>query len=163
MKKWSCFAKLVGCGIVCTFILTGCFGRKDMEKEPAAFENETKEEPETAEPKITEPKITEPKITEPKIIEADWSEYFDGLSGAAVIYDASALQFTLFQRELALARRSPCSTFKIISSLVALENGIIEPDDSIHKWSGEVFWNENWNRDIDFREAFRESCVWYGL
>ena len=24
-----------------------------------------------------------------------------------------------------------------------------------------MFWNENWNKDIDFREAFRTSCVWY--
>lgn len=29
------------------------------------------------------------------------------------------------------------------------------------KWSGEIFWNEDWNRDINFREAFRTSCVWY--
>ena len=28
-------------------------------------------------------------------------------------------------------------------------------------WSGEVFWNEKWNQDIDFSGAFRESCVWY--
>lgn len=24
-----------------------------------------------------------------------------------------------------------------------------------------MFWNEDWNRDIDFSEAFRTSCVWY--
>lgn len=60
-----------------------------------------------------------------------------------------------------MTRRSPCSTFKIISSLIALEKGKIEPDHSTRKWSGEKFWNENWNRDIDFREAFRTSCVWY--
>ncbi len=23
------------------------------------------------------------------------------------------------------------------------------------------FWNKNWNKDIDFDEAFRSSCVWY--
>ena len=28
-------------------------------------------------------------------------------------------------------------------------------------WSGEEFWNEDWNKDIDFEEAFRTSCVWY--
>ncbi len=60
-----------------------------------------------------------------------------------------------------MTQRSPCSTFKIISSLIALENGIFEPEDSTREWSGEIFWNENWNKDIDFSEAFLTSCVWY--
>lgn len=33
--------------------------------------------------------------------------------------------------------------------------------DSTRTWSGEVFWNEDWNKDIDFSEAFHTSCVWY--
>lgn len=98
---------------------------------------------------------------EPEILDADWSEYFGGLNGAAVIYDSSARRYTVHNSELASTRRSPCSTFKIISSLIALESGIIEPGDSRRTWSGEIFWNEDWNRDIDFEEAFRTSCVWY--
>ena len=64
-------------------------------------------------------------------------------------------------QDLAETRRPPCSTFKIISSLIALENGIIEPENSTRTWSGEIFWNEDWNKDINFSEAFRTSCVWY--
>ena len=78
-----------------------------------------------------------------------------------ILYDASARRYTLYDHDLALTRRSPCSTFKIISSLIALENGILVPEDSTRTWSGEVFWNEDWNKDIDFSEAFRTSCVWY--
>ena len=104
---------------------------------------------------------TEDMETEPEIAHADWSEYFNGLNGTAVIYDASNRRYTIYNDELAEARRSPCSTFKIISSLTALEYGILEPRDSTRTWSGEVFWNEDWNRDIDFSEAFRTSCVWY--
>lgn len=96
-----------------------------------------------------------------EITEADWSAYFDGLNGAAVIYDAVENRYTIYNRELAQTRRSPCSTFKIVSSLTALENGIIEPEMSVRTWSGEIFWNENWNRDLDFEEAFHTSCVWY--
>lgn len=96
-----------------------------------------------------------------EIVEADWSEYFNGLNGTAVIYDASSRQYTIYNEELAVARRSPCSTFKIISSLTALEHGILEPEDPTRIWSGEVFWNEDWNKDIDFSEAFHTSCVWY--
>ena len=34
-------------------------------------------------------------------------------------------------------------------------------DNSTKVWSGEKFWNENWNKNIDFAEAFQTSCVWY--
>lgn len=101
------------------------------------------------------------EAVEPTIMEVDWSDYFDGINGAAVIYDPAENSFRIYNQELALTRRSPCSTFKIISSLIALEKGIIEPDDSVRTWSGEVFWNEEWNKDIDFPDAFHASCVWY--
>ncbi len=104
---------------------------------------------------------TEEMAVEPEIDNAGWSEYFNGLNGTAVIYDASNRRYKIYNDELAVDRRSPCSTFKIISSLTALEYGILEPEDSVRIWSGEVFWNEDWNRDIDFSEAFRTSCVWY--
>lgn len=149
---------------------------KEPETETEDFPEEAGSEPETAEPGTAEsgtmasgtaePETAEPGTmasgtAEPGTIEADWSEYFDGIEGAAVIYDVSAMQFTVYNSALAETRRSPCSTFKIVSSLIALENGIIVPEDSTRKWSGEVFWNENWNCDIDFNQAFHESCVWY--
>ncbi|MBD5556797.1 MAG: class D beta-lactamase [Roseburia sp.] len=101
------------------------------------------------------------EIAEPIITEVDWSDYFDGINGAAVIYDLTENCYQIYNQELACTRRSPCSTFKIISSLIALEKGIIVPDDSIRTWSGEIFWNEEWNKDIDFSDAFHASCVWY--
>lgn len=100
-------------------------------------------------------------ITEPMIEDIDWSNYFDGINGTAVIYEPIENCYQIYNQELALTQRSPCSTFKIISSLIALENGIIKPKESVHTWSGEMFWNKEWNRDIDFSDAFRSSCVWY--
>lgn len=104
---------------------------------------------------------TQEEETEPVIIEVDWTDYFDECNGAAVIYDTTENCYQIYNQDLADTRRSPCSTFKIISSLIALENGIIEPDNSTREWSGEIFWNEDWNRDIDFSDAFHASCVWY--
>lgn len=98
---------------------------------------------------------------EPQTMDEDWSTYFGGLTGAAVIYDRAENRYAVYNGELAGTRRSPCSTFKIISSLIGLEQGIILPDDSVRTWSGEIFWNEDWNRDIGFEYAFRTSCVWY--
>lgn len=101
------------------------------------------------------------EAVEPVIVEEEWSAYFEGINGAAVIYDPAEESYQIYNQELALTRRSPCSTFKIISSLIALEEGVIEPDDSVRTWSGEIFWNEEWNRDIGFSDAFHASCVWY--
>lgn len=98
---------------------------------------------------------------EPIITEVNWANYFDGINGSAVIYNPADNSYQIYNQEMALSQRSPCSTFKIISSLIALENKIIIPDNSVRTWSGEVFWNEDWNRDINFEEAYRTSCVWY--
>lgn len=148
------------------FFLSGCSGKADSEGS-VSFVAETK-------PQITETLRTqgndiknnesEPvdrRLVEPEITETDWLDYFDGLNGAAVFYEPGKNQYAVYNQELANSQRSPCSTFKIISSLIGLESGAIIPGNSMHVWSGEAFWNESWNRDIDFEEAFRTSCVWY--
>lgn len=129
-----------------------------VEEVSEAKEPLTNEAPQTSE-SITDE--IEKEITEPTIVEADWSDYFDGINGAAVIYDPAENCYQIYNQELALTQRSPCSTFKIISSLTALENGIVDPNNSTRTWSSEIFWNEAWNKDINFSDAFHASCVWY--
>lgn len=184
-KIYSCVFGLL------LLILTGCSKESDapsdmqpvqeaednMQTEDAATEELASEESLTGEMSAGEKpakdmlpgEIPEKEVTidereeavEPVIIEEDWSAYFEGINGAAVIYDPAEESYQIYNQELALTRRSPCSTFKIISSLIALEEGVIEPDDSVRTWSGEIFWNEEWNRDIGFSDAFHASCVWY--
>lgn len=160
--------------LICVILLlTGCFHKKnDVAGEAAANEtavNETalsdsdmmeEQLPEETADQQAAPRKDE-ETAEAEIIEADWSVYFEGMNGAAVIYDPAENCYRIFNRELADVRRSPCSTFKIVSSLIGLENQIIVPEDSVREWSGEVFWNDDWNKDINFEEAFRASCVWY--
>ncbi|MDE6566714.1 MAG: class D beta-lactamase [Lachnospiraceae bacterium] len=163
MKKKNNFFKVAYRVFVCAFILTGCSNSHGTE-EKIFMENE-KEESEVESSSVSIEADTEDPaesiVIEPEIVDTDWSEYFNGLNGAAVVYDVTNRRCIIYNRDLALTGRLPCSTFKIISSLIALENGILEPEDSTRTWSGEVFWNEDWNRDIDFSEAFRTSCVWY--
>lgn len=170
MKKRNNYFKLGYCIFVCAILLMGCSKERSTEerivvedvKEEVEEEKKERQEIESGNVFLEEnTKDTEDMAVEPEITRADWSEYFNGLNGTAVIYDASNKRYTIYNDELAETRRSPCSTFKIISSLTALEHGILEPGDSTRTWSGEVFWNEDWNRDIDFSEAFRTSCVWY--
>ena len=150
-KKNHCFKVIC---LLCVFacMITGCTNR-------SAEENT--EVTETGESNSIDTIETAPETAKPEIAEADWSGYFNGRNGTAVIYDTASQKYTIYNPDLAVTRSSPCSTFKIISSLIALENGIIDPEDSTRAWSGEIFWNEDWNKDIDFQEAFRTSCVWY--
>ena len=171
MKRSDISYKFFGFTLVFLLLfMTGCSGNSDHLSEQQPVEIQTAEEITKAEEMPSEEIVqmaeattaeTQEKNTEPTIEEVDWSDYFDGINGSAVIYDPADKCYHIYNQELALTRRSPCSTFKIISSLIALENGIIEPDDSTHTWSGEIFWNEEWNRDIDFSDAFHASCVWY--
>ena len=127
---------------------------EEMNPPEAEFIEETPQAEEAAD------EIQEEAV-EPTIAEVDWSNYFEQLNGAAIIYDPAENCYQVYNQELALTRRSPCSTFKIISSLIGLENGNIDTDNSTRIWSGEVFWNDDWNRDMDFFDAFHASCVWY--
>lgn len=147
-------------GMFCTTVFFGCSGKYGGEEQEKLQDTEETEISEDVPETVSETE-SEELIREPEVKAADWSGYFHGLEGCAVLYDPLDSQFWIYNEELALTRRSPCSTFKIISSLAALENGIIRPEDSTRTWSGEVFWNEKWNHDLDFKEAFRESCVWY--
>ena len=139
----------------CVMMLTGC--DSDYHAGEEGEDTGTQQAGEAMEEEVDNSE--EKKV--PETVEADWSSYFNGLNGTAVIYDPARQKYTIYNRDLAVIRSSPCSTFKIISSLIGLENGIIEPENSSRPWSGEIFWNEDWNKDIDFHEAFRTSCVWY--
>ena len=144
MKKRLFIARSISCVMVCTLFLTGCLGRDSVaqEQEETTREQEIPKSAEINDPEENADELSieaasGSKVSGPEMIETDWSEYFDGLNGAAVIYDASARRFYIYDRLLAETRRSPCSTFKIISSLIALENGIIDPLASTRKWSGD--------------------------
>ncbi len=60
---------------------------------------------------------------EPSIEEADWSSYFQGLNGGAVIYLPNENKYQIYNENVCDTRRSPCSTFKIISSLIGINLG----------------------------------------
>ena len=171
MRKLHILYKIYSCALIFSFLtLAGCSRESNSLTDKQSVEMQVPEEIIQIEESSTEEisQIAETiadevqeEIVEPIIAEVDWSNYFDEINGAAVIYDPTENCYQIYNQELALTRRSPCSTFKIISSLIALENGIIESDNSTRTWSGEIFWNEEWNKDIDFSDAFHASCVWY--
>lgn len=54
---------------------------------------------------------------------------------------------------------SSASTFKILNSLIALEEKVITKDDVI-KWDGTTYDISTWNQDQNLASAFKISCVW---
>lgn len=134
---WSCILMVLSCGLI------GCAKESDTiidnqqiemplsEDSPKMKESSAEDVSQEDVIKIEESsadKVQEVMV-EPVMEDVDWSNYFDGINGVAVIYDPIENCYQIYNQELACMRRSPCSTFKIISSLIALENGIINTDD----------------------------------
>lgn len=94
-------------------------------------------------------------------VEINLQEYFDGVNGTAIFYYPESDTYAVYQKELSEKRSSPCSTFKIFSTYVGLDTGVIQMNDSVRTWNGTTYWYEPWNRDIGLPDAFRQSCVWY--
>lgn len=89
------------------------------------------------------------------------SEITGGIPGTLVIHDFVTRKHLIYNDDIILHRKSPGSTFQIITALIAFDLGIISPGNSERTWSGETFWNDEWNRDQNFHQAFRNSCEWY--
>lgn len=55
---------------------------------------------------------------------------------------------------------SAASTFKVLNTLIALEEGVISGADAIFQWDGTRYEIANWNNDQTLESAFKASCVW---
>ena len=64
-------------------------------------------------------------------------------------------------RTLAEHRFPPCSTFKIVSTLMGLDSGVLTGPESRLGYDGTRYEFAAWNGDLTLREAFRTSCVPY--
>jgi beta-lactamase class D len=84
-----------------------------------------------------------------------------GYVGVFVLLDPATETLTVSDRELAERGFIPASTFKIPSSLIALETGVADSTAFALPWDGVERWAPDWNRDHDMRSAFRVSAVWY--
>ncbi|MEX0708892.1 MAG: penicillin-binding transpeptidase domain-containing protein [Woeseia sp.] len=82
-----------------------------------------------------------------------------GFTGTILIHDLRGGSFVAGHSERIDQPLLPASTFKIFSSLVALETGVIDGPDSIIRWDGVTRSREVLNQDLPLRQAFRVSAV----
>ena len=52
------------------------------------------------------------------------------------------------------------STFKIMNTLIAVEENAISGKDEVLKWDGHIYDFPDWNHDQTLESAFKVSCVW---
>jgi len=92
----------------------------------------------------------------------DYSQYFNGINGAAVFYDDQNDTYNIYNKEICEKQSSPCSTFKIISTLMGLKYEVILSADSKMNYNDVSNYPvEAWNEDLTLKDAFQKSCIWY--
>lgn len=91
----------------------------------------------------------------------DLSASFDGYTGSFVLYDTKSDAWQIYNKECALTRISPASTYKIYTALYGLESGIISPEQTSMKWNGRHYVYDLWNADQTLRSAMQNSVTWY--
>ncbi len=84
-----------------------------------------------------------------------------GVEGSILIYDLNQDKTYEYNPGRNTKAFLPASTFKILNSLIALETGILPNELSILTWDGIKRDFPQWNRDLNMKEAFKFSAVWF--
>lgn len=161
MKKIICFNILL-----LTLLFSGCAGKQEMQKTQPTHGTET---PESGKAEVIEQDYKDNTDTDADAIdisntiteEIDLSEKFKGINGCAVIYDLENNKYSIYNTSLSEQEMSPYSTFKIVSTLAGLSNGVIENETSTMNYEGVQYPVAEWNEDLTLEEAFQTSCIWF--
>lgn len=91
----------------------------------------------------------------------DYSREFGKIKGCSIFYNPAENTYDLYNEKECETRYSPNSTFKIIATLEGLECGAVTSPESLMNYNGNTYPFESWNRNLNLKEAFQNSCVWY--
>lgn len=84
-----------------------------------------------------------------------------GAVGAFVLYDEQQGRLIRYNPERSRQGFPPASTFKILNALIALDTGVVSPDEVV-PWDGvvRIGWDK-WQQDHTLRSAFQYSVLWF--
>ena len=93
----------------------------------------------------------------------DIAKLFDekNLKGTIIITSLDGSKTYTHNDERANTRFVPASTFKIPSTLIALDESAVANENEIIKWDGKDKGIPVWNKDHSMETAFPSSCVWF--
>lgn len=81
------------------------------------------------------------------------------LEGTLLVFDLEKNAYYFNDTEAMYRRELPASTFKIPNSIIALETGVIKDQNTILPWNGEKRRMKIWEKEMNFQEGFRKSCL----
>lgn len=96
-----------------------------------------------------------------QIYSLDLAKEFGSYDGSFVLYDTAGDTWQIYQKDHALTRTAPASTYKIYSALLGLETGAITPEQSAIRWNGQAYRYSSWNADQNLASAMKNSVNWY--
>ena len=83
----------------------------------------------------------------------------EGVRGTLVVHEVATDVYTVHDRERAHQRFVPASTFKIPSSLIGLDTGVVASVDTVLPYGGGPVARAEWGHDMSLREAIKISNV----
>jgi beta-lactamase class D len=99
--------------------------------------------------------------TSEKVINEKLDKYFEGFDGCFVLFDQNKGEYSIYNEAKSNKQISPCSTFKIVNSLIGLETNVLQDENTTFKWNGTRYPIESWNKDQTLKSAVSNSVVWY--
>jgi beta-lactamase class D len=85
----------------------------------------------------------------------------NNVSGTVVIKSLKSGKTYIYNKERSENKYLPASTFKIVNTLIALQEKIVKDENEIIKWNGKDYGMAVWNKDQNMKTAFATSCVWF--
>jgi beta-lactamase class D len=81
------------------------------------------------------------------------------LKGSILVYSVN--EDTYFSNDFEAAKIGdlPASTFKIPNSIIGLETGVIEDEESVFEWDGKKKLFKSWEKTMNLKEAYKVSCL----
>jgi|GEM_PF-965998 len=93
----------------------------------------------------------------------EWKRFFDTLgldSGCIVIYDEQANRYHVYNPARAERGYAPVSLFKVVLTLEALEEKLIDSSNTLIKWDGLNRGSSELNQNHTILEAFHNVSIW---
>lgn len=83
-----------------------------------------------------------------------------GAKGTMVIANLDGTRQFVHNDSRANTRLPAASTFKILNSLIALDEGAISGPEEVFVWDGHHYDIPDWNQNHTLASAYKASCVW---